>query len=150
MLALVGHFLIEKLPDHDVRAPILGMYRELAIQRCIPILFRTALLPRISIKSIAWESRLMRDALTIVVVHVSRQQRQSPLNVGQCLRLKAGVEIIEKRFAHNRAGSSNQFIGVGPGSTTGSTAIAGYRFNFNAPSSAGASVTLVVNQIGVA
>ena len=33
---------------------------------------------------------------------------------------------------------------------TGFTAIAGYRFNLNAPSSAGASVTLVVNQIGVA
>jgi hypothetical protein len=46
-------------------------------------------------------------------------------------------------------GSSNQFIGVGPGSTTGLTAIAGYRFNFNVPSSAGASATLVVNQAGI-
>jgi hypothetical protein len=46
-------------------------------------------------------------------------------------------------------GSSNQFFGVGPGSTTGVTEIAGYRFNFNAPSSAGASAAPVVNQAGV-
>ena len=31
----------------------------------------------------------MRDALTIVVVHISRQQGQSLLHVGQQLRLKA-------------------------------------------------------------
>ena len=34
----------------------------------------------------------MKDALTILVVHVSRQQRQSLLHVGQELRLKAGAE----------------------------------------------------------
>jgi hypothetical protein len=47
------------------------------------------------------------------------------------------------------AGSSNQSIGIGPGSTTGVTAIAGYHFNLNAPSSTGASVTLAVNQAGI-
>jgi hypothetical protein len=41
------------------------------------------------------------------------------------------------------SGSSNQFIGVGPGSTTRVTEIAGYRFNFNSPSSEGATATLV-------
>lgn len=46
-------------------------------------------------------------------------------------------------------GSSNQFAGVGPGSTSGLATIAGYRFNFNAPSSAGATATLVVNQAGI-
>lgn len=47
------------------------------------------------------------------------------------------------------AGSSNQFVGIGPGSTTGITVIAGYRFNLNAPSSAGAPVSLAVNQAGI-
>ena len=42
-------------------------------------------------------------------------------------------------------GSSNQFLGLG----SSITPIAGYRFNFNAPSSAGASATLVVNQAGI-
>jgi hypothetical protein len=47
-------------------------------------------------------------------------------------------------------GSSNQFVSIGRGSTAGHTAIAGYRFfNLNAPSSAGASATLVVNQSGI-
>ena len=46
-------------------------------------------------------------------------------------------------------GSSNQFMGTGPGSTSGLSVIAGYRFNFNAPSSVGASATLVVNQAGI-
>jgi len=32
----------------------------------------------------------MKDAVTIVVVHISRQQGQALLNVGQDLRLKAG------------------------------------------------------------
>ena len=37
----------------------------------------------------ACESRLMRDAVTIVIVHLSRQQGQSPLHVRQELRLQA-------------------------------------------------------------
>jgi hypothetical protein len=42
ILALVGHFLIiVKLEDHDIRAPIFGMGREVAIKRCIRILFKT-------------------------------------------------------------------------------------------------------------
>jgi hypothetical protein len=36
-----------------------------------------------SITSTAWESRLMKDALTILVTHVSRQQGQSLLHVGR-------------------------------------------------------------------
>ena len=37
ILTLVGHFLIiAKLEDHDIRAPILGMGREVAILRRIP------------------------------------------------------------------------------------------------------------------
>jgi hypothetical protein len=46
-------------------------------------------------------------------------------------------------------GSSNQVIGIGPGSTTGITAIAAYRMTLNTPSSAGAKVTLVCNQAGI-
>lgn len=46
-------------------------------------------------------------------------------------------------------GSSNQFMGVGPGSTSGLAVIAGYRFNFNAPSSVGATATLICNQAGI-
>ena len=39
ILALIGHFLIiAKLEDHDIRAPILGMGREVAISRRIPVL----------------------------------------------------------------------------------------------------------------
>ena len=42
ILALVGHFLIiAKLEDHDIRVPILGMGREVAISRRIRILFIT-------------------------------------------------------------------------------------------------------------
>ena len=44
-------------------------------------------------------------------------------------------------------GSSNQAITLGTNSSIGP--IAGYRFNFNVPSSAGASATLVVNQAGI-
>jgi hypothetical protein len=33
--------IIVKLEDHDIRAPILGMSREVAISRCIRILFQT-------------------------------------------------------------------------------------------------------------
>ena len=42
-------------------------------------------------------------------------------------------------------GSSNQVITVGASLAP----IAGYRFNFNSPSSAGASATLVCNQAGI-
>ena len=104
--ALVGHFLIiEKLEDHDIRVPILGMGREVAILRRIPVLVtattnlhdlpRTVLLSRFSIWSTACESRLIRDAVTIVVVHISRQQGQSLLHVGQHLRLKAGADFLQ-------------------------------------------------------
>ena len=42
-LPLVGHFLIiAKLEDHDIRAPILGVGREVAISRRIPILVKAA------------------------------------------------------------------------------------------------------------
>jgi hypothetical protein len=37
----------------------------------------------------------MRDALTIVVVHVSRQQGQSLLHVGQEFSLKAGADFFQ-------------------------------------------------------
>jgi hypothetical protein len=43
------------------------------------------------------------------------------------------------------AGSSNQFITVGASMLP----IAGYQFSLNAPSSAGARVTLVANQAGI-
>ena len=46
-------------------------------------------------------------------------------------------------------GSSNQFMGVGPGSTSGLAAIAAYRITLNSPSSAGAKIMLVCNQAGV-
>jgi hypothetical protein len=46
-------------------------------------------------------------------------------------------------------GSSNQFVSIVPGSSLYPAPIAGYRFNFNAPSSAGATATLVVNQAGI-
>ena len=38
----------------------------------------------------------MRDALTIVVVHISRQQGQSLLHVGQEFRLKAGPDFLQR------------------------------------------------------
>lgn len=44
------------------------------------------------------------------------------------------------------SGSSNQVVALG----SSLAPIAGYRFQLNAPSSAGASVTLAVNQSGVA
>jgi hypothetical protein len=37
----------------------------------------------------------MKDALTIVVFHVSRQQSQSLLHVGQDLHLKAGSDFLQ-------------------------------------------------------
>ena len=42
---------------------------------------------RLSIRSTAWDSRLMKDAVTTVIVHFSRQQGQSLLNVDQDLCL---------------------------------------------------------------
>ena len=38
----------------------------------------------------------MRDALTIVVVHISRQQDQSLLHVGQEFSLKAGADFLQR------------------------------------------------------
>ena len=95
------------MKDHDIRAPILGMGREVAIYRHIRILVKTTtnlhdlprtvlLASRFSIWSTAWESRLMKDAVTIVVVHVSRQQNQSLLHVGQELRLKAAADFLQR------------------------------------------------------
>jgi len=37
---------------------------------------------------------LMKDAATIVVVHISRQHIQSLLNVDQDLRLNAGTDFL--------------------------------------------------------
>ena len=37
----------------------------------------------------------MKDAVTIVVFHISRQHGQSLLNVGQDLRLKAGADFLQ-------------------------------------------------------
>ena len=94
------------LEDHDICVPILGMGRVVAISRGIRILVitttyrhdlpRTVCWLRFSIRSTAWESRLMKDAVTIVVVHISRQQGQSLLNVGQHLRLKAGADFLQR------------------------------------------------------
>ena len=39
----------------------------------------------------------MSDALTIVVVHVARQQGQSLLHVGQEFSLKAGPDFLQRR-----------------------------------------------------
>ena len=40
-LTLIGHFLIiVKIEDHDIRVPILGMGREVAISRRIPVLVK--------------------------------------------------------------------------------------------------------------
>ena len=38
----------------------------------------------------------MRDAVAIVVVHISRQQNQSLLYVGQGLRFKAGANFLQR------------------------------------------------------
>ena len=50
----------------------------------------------------------MRDALTIVVVHVSRQLGQSLLNVDQCFRLKAGADFLQ------RINEPGHFVGPDP------------------------------------
>ena len=41
----------------------------------------------------------MRDAVTIVVVHISRQQDQPLLHVGQHLRFKAGANFLQHENA---------------------------------------------------
>ena len=38
----------------------------------------------------------MKDVVTIVVAHTSRQQGQSLLNVGQEFRLKAGADFLQR------------------------------------------------------
>ena len=63
---------------------------------------------RFSIWSTACESRLMRDAVTILVVHVSRQQGQSLLHVGQEFRLKAGPDFLQ------RINEPGHFVGPDP------------------------------------
>ena len=50
----------------------------------------------------------MRDAVTIVVVHISRQQGQSLLHVGQDLRLKAGADFLQ------RVNEPGHFVGPDP------------------------------------
>ena len=44
----------------------------------------------------------MRDALTIVVVHISREQGQSLLHVGQEFRLKARAKSLRRLFLHEQ------------------------------------------------
>ena len=46
--------------------------------------------------------------MTIVVVHISRQQGQSLLNVGQDLRLKAGADFLQ------RVDEPRHFVGPDP------------------------------------
>ena len=50
----------------------------------------------------------MKDAVTIVVVHISRQQGQSLLHVGQELRLKAGADFLQ------RINEPGHFVGPDP------------------------------------
>ena len=50
----------------------------------------------------------MSDAVTIVVVHFSRQQGQSLLHVGQDLRLKAGANFLQ------RINEPGHFVGRDP------------------------------------
>ena len=50
----------------------------------------------------------MKDAVTIVVVHISRQQGQSLLHVGQDLRLKAGADFLQ------RINEPGHFVGPDP------------------------------------
>jgi hypothetical protein len=52
---------------------------------------------RFSIRSTARESRLMKDAVPIVV-HISRQQGQPVLDVGQDLRLNQAVTFSSPGF----------------------------------------------------
>ena len=49
----------------------------------------------------------MKDAVTIVVVHISRQQGQSLLYVGQEFRLKAGADFLQ------RVNEPGHFVGRG-------------------------------------
>ena len=74
------------MEDHDIRISILGMGREVAILRGIPVLAnaitdlhdleQTVLPHPLLDQATARESRLMKAAVTIVVVHISRQQGQ--------------------------------------------------------------------------
>ena len=50
----------------------------------------------------------MRDALTILVVHISRQQGQPLLHVGQEFRLKAGADFFQ------RIDEPRHFVGPDP------------------------------------
>jgi hypothetical protein len=63
---------------------------------------------RILFKTTTNLSRLMRDAVTIVVVHISRQQGQSLLYVSQHLRLKAGADFLQ------RVDEPGHFVGPDP------------------------------------
>ena len=120
ILALGGHFLIiVKLEDHDVRVPILGMGRgsgELAPhpdprsrpRRTFTILSGRFCWIRCSIWSTACDSRLMSDAVTIVVVRFSRQQGQPLLYVGQDLGLKAGADL--RKHVNKRVISSDRIL----------------------------------------
>jgi hypothetical protein len=57
---------------------------------------RTVLLARLLDQVNCGESRLMKETLTIVVVHFSRQQGQAVLDVGQEFRLKAGADLLQR------------------------------------------------------
>ena len=48
----------------------------------------------------------MNDVVTIVIVHISRQQDQPLLHVGQDLRLKAGANFLQRI---NKAGISSDW-----------------------------------------
>ena len=50
----------------------------------------------------------MKDALTIVVVHISRQQGQSLLHVRQHLRLKAGPDFLQRIYKAQSARAARQ------------------------------------------
>ena len=50
----------------------------------------------------------MKDAVTIVVVHISRQQGQPLVDVGQDFRLKAGANFLQ------RINEAGHFVGSDP------------------------------------
>jgi hypothetical protein len=104
--------ILVQLEDHDIRALILGMGRVVAVSRRIPVLAEATTdlhdlngrpgWLRFSIRTTAWESRLMKDAVTIVVVHTSRQHGQSLLNV------EAGANFLQ------RVNGPGHFVGPDP------------------------------------
>src|SRR4029079_16209398 len=104
ILALVGPSLIfVTLEDYDIcAAPIFGMaakWRSRATssrkpRRTVTTFHGRFCWLRCSIRSTACKSRLIRDAVTILGGHVSRQEGQSPLHVSQELRLKAGPDFF--------------------------------------------------------